>query len=118
MGLNLWEATGYLGVLPLGLAAAAPVRRRGLWLFLALAVLGVWVSFGEDAWLGLHRLLFHALPGYSAFRVPTRALMVTGFASALLAAEGLAALRRAPDSGVRAQRAGAALAAAAFAAAA
>jgi hypothetical protein len=118
MGLNLWEATGYLGVLPLGLAAAAPVRRRGLWLFLALAVLGVWVSFGEDAWLGLHRLLFHALPGYSAFRVPTRALMVTAFASALLAAEGLAALRRAPDAGARAKRAGAALAVSALAAAA
>ncbi|HEU4384182.1 MAG TPA: YfhO family protein [Anaeromyxobacteraceae bacterium] len=101
-GLNLWEATGYLGVLPLVLAAAAP-RRRGVPLFLVLGVLGVWLGFGEDSWLGLHRFLYRFLPGYGAFRVPTRFLMVTTFASALLAAEGLAALRR-EGFGARARR--------------
>jgi hypothetical protein len=108
--MNLWEATGYLGILPLALAAAAPFRRRGAWLFLLLAVAGIWLSFGEDAWLGLHRLLFRLLPGYGSFRNPTRALMVTSFASALLAAEALGALRR-PGGRRRALRAGAALAA-------
>jgi hypothetical protein len=93
-GVNLWEATGYLGLLPLALVASAPLRRRGVPLFLALGILGVWLGFGEDSWLGLHRLLYRFLPGYGAFRVPTRFLMVTSFASALLAAEGLAALRR------------------------
>ncbi len=107
--MNLWEVTGYLGVLPLGLAAAAPLRRRGLWPFLALGLLGVWLGFGEDAWLGMHRLLFRVLPGYSSFRVPTRFLMVTLLASALLAAEGLAALRREP--GGRTRRTAAVLAA-------
>ncbi len=92
--MNLWEATGYLGILPLGLAAAAPLRRRGLWVFAALAAVGVWLSFGEDAWLGIHQALYAALPGYGSFRNPTRSLMVTSFASALLAAEGLGALRR------------------------
>jgi Bacterial membrane protein YfhO len=91
--MNLWEATGYLGILPLGLAALAPLRRRGLWLFLALGAVGIWLSFGEDAWLGLHHLLYRFLPGYGSFRNPTRSLMVTSFASALLAAEGLHALR-------------------------
>jgi hypothetical protein len=91
--MNLWEATGYLGILPLGLAAAAPLGRRGLWLFLAFAALGVWLSFGEDAWLGLHHAFYRFLPGYGSFRNPTRSLMVTSFASALLAAEGLDALR-------------------------
>jgi hypothetical protein len=114
--MNLWEATGYLAVLPLGLAAAAPLRRRGTWLFLALAAVGVWLCFGEDSWLGLHRLLFRFLPGYGAFRNPTRSLMVTSFASALLAAEALAALR-APGGRRRALRAGAVLAAAGAAAA-
>ena len=90
--MNLWEATGYLGILPLGLAAAAPLRRRGTWLFLVLGAVGVWLSFGEDAWLGLHHLLFRLLPGYAAFRNPTRALMVTSFASAVVAAEALHAL--------------------------
>lgn len=92
-GMNLWEATGYLGILPLGLALAAPLRRRGVPLLAALAVLGVWISFGEDGWLGLHQFLFRFLPGYDSFRNPTRALMVTSFCSAVLAAEGLAALR-------------------------
>jgi hypothetical protein len=91
--MNLWEATGYLGILPLGLVAAAPLRRRGLWLFLALALAGVWLSFGEDAWFGVHQALYRFLPGYGSFRNPTRSLMVTSFASALLAAEGLGALR-------------------------
>jgi hypothetical protein len=91
--MNLWEATGYLGILPLGLVAAAPLRRRGLWVFAALGALGVWLSFGEDAWLGLHHAFYRLLPGYGSFRNPTRGLMVTLLASALLAAEGLSALR-------------------------
>jgi hypothetical protein len=108
--MNLWEATGYLGILPLGLAAAAPLtRRRGLWLFALLALLGVWVAFGKDAWLGLHQVLYRFLPGYASFRNPTRMLMVTSFASALLAAEGLHALRSSASYRVRAARAGAVL---------
>ncbi len=91
--MNLWEATGYLGILPLGLAAAAPLRRRGLWLYALLGALGIWLSFGEDAWLGLHRAFYRFLPGYGSFRNPTRSLMVTLLASSLLAPEGLAALR-------------------------
>ena len=109
--MNLWEATGYLGILPLGLAAAAPLRRRGLWLFLALGVVGVWLSFGEDAWLGLHRAFYRFLPGYGAFRNPTRSLMVTSLVSALLAAEGLAALRAPGSHAGRWTRAGVVLAA-------
>ena len=59
----------------------------------ALAVVGVWLCFGEDAWLDLHRALFRWLPGYGAFRNPTRSLVVTSFSVALLAAEGLDGLR-------------------------
>jgi hypothetical protein len=108
--MNLWEATGYLGILPLGLAAAAPLRRRGLWLFALLGAMGVWLSFGEDAWLGLHRLFYRLLPGYGSFRNPTRSLMVTSLASALLAAEGLDALRDGAAWPRRWPRAGLALA--------
>ncbi len=104
--MNLWEATGYLGILPLGLIAAVPLRRQGMWFFALLALVGVWVSFGDDAWLGLHRLLYRFLPGYGSFRNPTRMLMVTSFASAPLAASGLHALRTSTGYGARAVRAG------------
>ena len=95
-GLNLWEATGYVGIPALALAVAAPLRRRGVVLFAVLAVLGAWLSLGERAPLGLHRLLYDLLPGYGSFRVPTRGLLVTSFAMAFLSAEGLEALRRDP----------------------
>jgi hypothetical protein len=109
--MNLWEATGYLGILPLGLLAAAPLRRRGLWLFALLGAVGVWLCFGEDAWLHLHRAFYLGLPGYGSFRNPTRSLMVTALASALLAAEGLSALRAPGGLAGRWRRAGLVLAA-------
>jgi hypothetical protein len=96
-GLNLWEATGYVGIPALMLAVAASARRRGVVLFAVLAVLGPWLALGEEAPLRLHRILFTVLPGYASFRVPTRALLVTAFAMAFLAAEGLEALRRDPS---------------------
>ncbi|MEI6224459.1 MAG: YfhO family protein [Deltaproteobacteria bacterium] len=95
-GLNLWEATGYVGIPALALAVAAPARRRGVILFAVLALLGPWLALGEQAPLGLHWLLYKVLPGYGSFRVPTRGLLVTAFAVAVLAAEGLEALRRDP----------------------
>jgi hypothetical protein len=95
-GLNLWEATGYVGIPALALAVAAPLRRRGVVLFAVLAVLGAWLSLGDRAPLGLHWILYKVLPGYGSFRVPTRGLVVTTLAMSLLAAEGLEALRRAP----------------------
>ena len=98
-GLNLWEATAYVGIPALALAAAAPPRRRGVILLAVLAILGPWLSLGERAPLHLHWLLYKVLPGYGSFRVPTRALLVTAFAVAVLAAEGMEALRRSPSRG-------------------
>src|SRR5205814_849573 len=53
--MNYWELQGYLGLLPMALLFATPLRQRRNWLLLAVALLGVWVSFGEHAWLDLHR---------------------------------------------------------------
>jgi hypothetical protein len=94
--LNYWELQGYFGLLPMALALAAPLKRRGLWLFAAVTVLCLWFSFGDHAWLGLHRLAVEVLPGYGGFRNPTRALMLGMFCVAVLAAEGLARLRDQP----------------------
>jgi hypothetical protein len=80
---------GYLGVLPLLFAGAAPYReRRGLTLFLALlAVFGWFVALGENA--PLHRLLFQIVPGFGQLRVPARFILLTSFALAALAGLGL-----------------------------
>jgi hypothetical protein len=94
--MNYWELQGYFGLLPMALLAAVPWRKKGLWLFAAVAALGIWISFGSNSWLGLHSLAVDLLPGYGSFRNPTRALMLSMFCIALLAAEGLAALRADP----------------------
>lgn len=94
--MNYWELQGYLGLLPMALLFAAPLRRNRNWLLLAIAALGIWVSFGDNGWLGLHHLAWRFLPGLGAFRNPTRALMLVAFCAAALAAEGLARLRDEP----------------------
>jgi hypothetical protein len=94
--LNYWEVQGYAGLLPMALLALTPLRRKGLWIFAAVALLGVWISFGAFAFLDLHRHAWELLPGYGGFRNPTRALMLSAFCVSLLAAEGLYKLRSEP----------------------
>src|SRR5205814_9021493 len=94
--MNYWELQGYLGLLPMALLFASPLRQRRNWLLLAVALLGVWVSFGEHAWLDLHRFAVRWAPGYGGFRTTTPALMLTAFCVAALAAEGLDRLREQP----------------------
>jgi hypothetical protein len=91
--MNYWELQGYFGLLPMALLLAAPVRKKGVWLFAAVAALGIWLSFGDSSWLGLHGWAVKLIPGYGSFRNPTRVLMLSMFCIAVLAAEGLAALR-------------------------
>gem|GEM_PF-499930 len=81
------EVTAYFGILPLvaiWLALRAHARPYRM-LLLICVVVGVVVSLGIDG--GLFPALYWLLPGYSIFRVPSRALyfVVTG-------ASGLAAL--------------------------
>jgi hypothetical protein len=115
-GLNFWEATGYVGILAMALAVAAPFRRGRVLILGLVAVAGLALPLGEGSLLGFHRLLYEWLPGYGSFRVPTRSLMVVSFAGAMLCAEGLDALLRDPTRS-RAARAFAVLLASALAAA-
>jgi hypothetical protein len=65
------ELTAYMGVLPL--AAVFIVRRRPATILLtAFVIIGVVVSLGIEG--GLFSILYGLLPGYSLFRVPSRAL--------------------------------------------
>ncbi len=95
--MNYWEVQGYFGLLPMALLPLAPLRRRGLWLFAAVAALSIWISFGDNGWLNLHYQAFRFLPGYGGFRNPTRAMMPAMFCVAVLAAEALSRLRDEPS---------------------
>jgi len=99
--LNYWEVQGYFGLLPMALLPLAPLRRKGLWIFAAVAILGLWISFGDSAWLHLHRHAWKLLPGYGGFRNPTRALMLSALCVSTLAAEGLYRLREEPKLRLR-----------------
>jgi Bacterial membrane protein YfhO len=85
----------YLGIVPLALAGAglASGRRRALtWALAAAAVAATLVAFGSHApFAALVRAL---VPGASHLRYPSKAMLIPACACALLAGQGLAAVRR------------------------
>jgi hypothetical protein len=95
---GLWPRveTGYVGILPLILAALAILLRRlpgerRIWPWVGLAAVSFVLALGIYAiphgWLTL-------LPGFGQLRAPARLVLVTGFALAILAAFGLEAILR------------------------
>jgi Bacterial membrane protein YfhO len=81
------ETTAYFGILPLAaiFLAFRLARRRAALLLVVFAAVGLVVSLGVDG--GLFPVLYWLLPGYSIFRVPSRALYFV-----VVGAAGLAAL--------------------------
>jgi hypothetical protein len=65
------ELTAYMGILPL-VAIFRARRRPATTLLTAFVVIGIILSIGIDG--GLFPWLYQFLPGYSLFRVPSRAL--------------------------------------------
>ena len=106
------ELMGYVGVLPLALAAAAVWRwlrapragGRGLWrsetvFWLSLGLLGTLLAFGR--WNPIYVGLQH-VPLFNLFRVPARYLYWLSLALALLAAQGADGLsKEAVDASTR-----------------
>lgn len=84
---------GYLGVVSLGLiAAGVAVRpRRFFWFWFAIGLLSLTLAFGR--YNPLYPFLYEWVPGFAMFRGPTRWLLLTGFAGALLAGRGCDAIR-------------------------
>jgi hypothetical protein len=77
------ELTAYVGLLPL--IALFVVRRRTATILLTIFVIvGLVVSLGIEG--GLFSILYDVLPGYSLFRVPSRALYFVTVGGAGLAA--------------------------------
>lgn len=76
------EMTAYVGLLPIMLLALIiPLRRRELWLWGGLALLGIILSLGKNG--GLYWLLYELLPPARSFRAPGRYLAVTSIALAI-----------------------------------
>jgi hypothetical protein len=92
---------GYVGVLPLILAALAVLIRRDRLtrFFLGLAVVSLLLAFG--GYTILHGWLY-LLPGFDKVRAPARFIYLLDFALAILAALGLDALLRPLDHQMRA----------------
>jgi hypothetical protein len=84
------------GFVAIGLAAAALVtsskERRPAWVWIAVAMVGVALSFGPS--LGLFSLLYEIFPPYRALRVPSRAGILFLLSVSMLAALGLSRIRR------------------------
>lgn len=91
-----WESCAFIGVTALSLAmygvVAGRQRARYLWLGMALGVIAV--SLGR--YTPLHRALYAAVPGFDAFRCPTRHLFLAVPFLALLAGHGIDTLSQRP----------------------
>jgi hypothetical protein len=85
---------GFAALALAGFAVVASIRgRTRSFLWLAIAVLGVVLSFGPSA--GLFSILHELLPPYRALRVPSRAGILFLLGIAMLAALGWARIRSA-----------------------
>jgi hypothetical protein len=89
------ENTGYVGLLPVGLAVAAlwaaSSRRREIWLWIVLFVIAALLCLGDATPIGT---LFYYAPGYARFRVPARHLFVTSLCLAVISGMGWRELTR------------------------
>ena len=85
-----WEMTGYVGILPLLLAALAVAfgfRRAALWRLLVFLGLTLLLTLGTHG--GLFHLFYHLVPGFSLFRFHDRFLLYVDLFLAVLAGLGL-----------------------------
>ena len=84
------EEQGYLGVVTLGLIGAGVIagRCRGQAAFWSvIAVTSVFLALGRNN--PVYHALYNYAPGFAMFRAPARWLLVTSFAGAVLAGQGL-----------------------------
>ncbi|HEY1549257.1 MAG TPA: hypothetical protein VGG28_15635 [Kofleriaceae bacterium] len=90
-----WQLDIYVG--PLAIVGAiwavlAAPRRRELWFWIGVAIVGVLLAMGRQG--HLLALCYRFVPGFTLFRIAYRLKVIFGFAAALLAGEGVAASTR------------------------
>ena len=91
---NFLEMTGYLGYLPLLLAAAGIFickNRPLVWVWIVIAILAFLLALGDGTPLA-H--LMYWLPGYNKFRAPSRHFVELSLAISVLAGLGITAMQR------------------------
>jgi Bacterial membrane protein YfhO len=96
-----WEITGYIGVAPVMLAAAALTRftrDRMIRFWVLIAAAALWITLGSAT--PLAHLLFH-IPVYNLFRAPGRHVLFLDFALATLSALTLTRILPAAPRNVR-----------------
>ncbi len=90
------EITGYVGLLPLMLAAIGVMRWRSMrpivWFWIVVAIVATMLALGSATFLS--RLLYQ-VPVYNKFRAPGRHFVEMNFAISVLAGLGIAAMQRA-----------------------
>lgn len=90
--ISYWELALYLGIIPLILVVIAvifrPNRYEGLFLFFALFAL----LFSMGAYVPLYRFFYDFIPGFSAFRIPSRMLFAFTFSLSIVAGFGIDAI--------------------------
>ncbi|MDO5297409.1 MAG: YfhO family protein [bacterium] len=88
-GYNLFaEATPYIGIMPLCLSCCSFAgKRRALALsVLLISLILIWIALGPKA--GFYMVLWHSVPYFASFRVPSRIVAPIGCCLALLAGLG------------------------------
>jgi Bacterial membrane protein YfhO len=89
------EITGYIGLLPLMLAAIGVMRWRSeralVWFWLVVAILATMLALGGATFIS--HWLYH-VPVYNKFRSPGRHFVEMNFAISVLAGLGVAAIQR------------------------
>lgn len=108
---NLPEATGYIGLLGLVLAVVGLLgaRNRMKWALLAVALVCAVIMLGRST--PLFGLLYGIVPGFSSFRIPSRAILMLAFCGSVLAGMGAQAMWDGPGQ-ERCRKLGVAVAAA------
>jgi hypothetical protein len=93
-GVNLTELTGYIGLLPLMLAAIGFLtsrQRRLSYFWLGVALLAFLLTLGDATYLA--RIIYH-LPILNRFRAPARHFLEVALAVSVLAGLGIAAIQQ------------------------
>lgn len=93
-GINLTELTGYIGLLPLMLAAIGFLtsrQRRLSFFWMGVALLAFLLTLGDATYLA--RIIYH-LPILNRFRAPARHFLEVALAVSVLAGMGVAAIQQ------------------------